>query len=150
MKLGYAQRAAEHFASATDANNAYACGVAAVKAAVEGKSGYMVKIVRNTNGNGSIKWETGLRRIWRKLPTWNISSRAIGLKTASCRTKIRSATRVPLIEGEVKFLIEGGLPKFVTFDKTRIDKTLPAAQLTWERRRLAGKCVTSRPGANCF
>src|SRR5579862_5596532 len=65
VKLGYAQRAAEHFASATDSNNAYACGVAGVKAAVEGKSGFMVKIVRNTNGNGSIngsiKWETGLQ-----------------------------------------------------------------------------------------
>src|SRR5882724_3650844 len=33
VKLGYAQRAASHFASATDANNAHACGVAGVKAA---------------------------------------------------------------------------------------------------------------------
>jgi ATP-dependent phosphofructokinase / diphosphate-dependent phosphofructokinase len=61
--LGYAQRAAAHFASATDANNAYACGVAAVKAAVEGQSGFMVKIVRNVQADGSIKWSTGLQNL---------------------------------------------------------------------------------------
>src|SRR5512147_3249078 len=46
--LGYAQRAAEHFASLTDSTNAYACGEAAVKAAISGESGMMVKIVRDT------------------------------------------------------------------------------------------------------
>ena len=35
--LGYAQRAAAHFASPTDAKNAFACGEAAVKAAIEGQ-----------------------------------------------------------------------------------------------------------------
>ena len=46
VKLGYAQRCAAHYASATDAAEAVACGEAAVRAAVEGKSGFMVKIVR--------------------------------------------------------------------------------------------------------
>jgi len=59
--LGYAQRAAEHCASLTDANNAFACGEAAVRAAVEGQSGYMVKIVRNTEPDGQVKWSTGLQ-----------------------------------------------------------------------------------------
>ena len=39
VKLGYAQRCAAHYASQTDIDEAVACGVAAVKAAVEGKSG---------------------------------------------------------------------------------------------------------------
>ena len=59
--LGYAQRAAEHFASATDSNNAFACGEAAVKAAVAGESGYMVKIVREHKTDGSLLWSTGLQ-----------------------------------------------------------------------------------------
>jgi 6-phosphofructokinase 1 len=46
VKLGYAQRAAAHFASLTDATEAAACGEAAVRAAVAGKTGFMVKIVR--------------------------------------------------------------------------------------------------------
>ena len=39
VKLGYAQRAAAHYASATDALEAASCGEAAVRAAMEGKSG---------------------------------------------------------------------------------------------------------------
>src|SRR5689334_6393311 len=60
VKLGYAQRAAAHLASATDASNAHACGVAAVKAAVEGQSGFMVKIVR---GGSPGAWSTGLQSL---------------------------------------------------------------------------------------
>ena len=59
--LGYAQRAAAHCASLTDANNAFACGEAAVKAAIAGQSGFMVKIVRDTQPDGSVKWSTGLQ-----------------------------------------------------------------------------------------
>jgi 6-phosphofructokinase len=125
VKLGYAQRAAEHFASATDSNNAYACGVAAVKAAADGKSGFMVKIVRNTNGNGSIKWETGLQDLGDIANVEHFIPRDwISEDGFLPNEKFISYAR-PLIEGEVKFPIEGGLPKFVTFDKTRIDKVLP-------------------------
>src|SRR5690242_618365 len=57
VTLGYAQRAAEHFASLTDANNAFASGAAAVREAVDGQSGFMVKIVRVQN-NGALHWGT--------------------------------------------------------------------------------------------
>ena len=60
VMLGYAQRAAAHFASLTDANNAFACGEAAVRAAVNGQSGLMVKIVRHTD-SGTLAWGTGLQ-----------------------------------------------------------------------------------------
>ncbi len=125
VKLGYAQRAAEHFASATDSNNAYACGLAGVKAAVEGKSGFMVKIVRNTNGNGSIKWETGLQDLGDIANVEHFIPRDWISEDGFLPNEKFVQYARPLIEGEVKFPIEGGLPKFVTFDKTRIDKTLP-------------------------
>ena len=60
VKLGYAQRAAAHFASETDVDEAAACGEAAVRAAVGGKSGYMVKIVRT--GNNPYTWTTDIDR----------------------------------------------------------------------------------------
>jgi ATP-dependent phosphofructokinase / diphosphate-dependent phosphofructokinase len=126
VKLGYAQRAAEHFASATDSNNAYACGVAGVKAAVEGKSGFMVKIVRNTNGNGSIKWETGLQDLGDIANVEHFIPRDWISEDGFLPNEKFVQYARPLIEGEVKFPIEGGLPKFVTFDKTRVDKVLPA------------------------
>src|SRR5215813_5489845 len=56
VQLGYAQRAAEHLASLTDSDNAFACGEAAVRAAVSGQSGFMVKIVRQVQISGSVKW----------------------------------------------------------------------------------------------
>jgi 6-phosphofructokinase 1 len=125
VKLGYAQRAAEHFASATDSNNAYACGVSAVKAAAEGKSGFMVKIVRNTNGNGSIKWETGLQDLGDIANVEHFIPRDwISEDGFLPNQKFVDYAR-PLVEGEVKFPIEGGLPKFVAFDKTTVDKVLP-------------------------
>jgi len=125
VKLGYAQRAAEHFASATDSNNAYACGVAGVKAAVDGKSGFMVKIVRNTGSNGSIKWETGLQDLGDIANVEHFIPRDWISEDGFLPNEKFIAYARPLIEGEVKFPIEGGLPKFVAFDKTTIDKVLP-------------------------
>jgi 6-phosphofructokinase len=125
VKLGYAQRAAEHFASATDSNNAYACGVAAVKAAAEGQSGFMVKIVRNTNGNGSIKWETGLQDLADIANVEHFIPRDWISEDGFLPNEKFVQYARPLIEGEVKFPIEGGLPKFVTLEKARIDKVLP-------------------------
>ncbi len=125
VKLGYAQRAAEHFASATDSNNAYACGVAAVKAAVDGKSGFMVKIVRNSNGNGSIKWETGLQDLGDIANVEHFIPRDWISEDGFLPNEKFVAYARPLIEGEVKFPIEAGLPKFVTLEKARIDKVLP-------------------------
>src|SRR3974390_1437907 len=59
--LGYAQRAAEHFASLTDSNNAFACGEAAVRAAGAGQRGFLVKIVGERQSNGTVTWNTGLQ-----------------------------------------------------------------------------------------
>ncbi|HWD94508.1 MAG TPA: 6-phosphofructokinase [Verrucomicrobiae bacterium] len=124
VKLGYAQRAAEHFASATDSNNAYACGVAGVKAAAEGKSGFMVKITRNTNGNGSIKWETGLQDLGDIANVEHFIPREWISEDGFLPNEKFVAYARPLIEGEVKFPIEGGLPKFVTLEKAMVDKVL--------------------------
>jgi len=125
VKLGYAQRAAAHFASATDANNAYACGVAAVKAAVEGQSGRMVKIVRNVASNGAIKWSTDLQPLEDIANVEHFIPRDwITEDGFQPNEKFIEYAR-PLIEGEVKVPMEGGLPKFVVLEKARIEKKLP-------------------------
>jgi 6-phosphofructokinase 1 len=126
VKLGYAQRAAEHYASATDSNNAYACGVAGVKAAVDGKSGFMVKIIRNSNGNGSIKWETGLQDLGDIANVEHFIPRDWVTEDGFLPNEKFAAYARPLIEGEVKFPIEGGLPRFVSLEKAHVDKVLPA------------------------
>ncbi len=121
--LGYAQRAAAHFASATDANNAHACGVAAVKAAVEGQSGFMVKIVRNVQADGSIKWSTGLQDLADIANVEHFIPKDWIAEDGMPNEKFVEYAR-PLIEGEVKVPTEGGLPKYVTLEKSKVEKKL--------------------------
>jgi len=123
VKLGYAQRAAEHYASATDSLEAAACGEAAVKAAIAGHSGQMVKIVRIHSN--PYKWTTALQPLQDIANVENLVPRDwISADGFMPNEKFVEYAR-PLIEGEVKVPTEGGLPKFVVLDKVRLDKVLP-------------------------
>ena len=125
VKLGYAQRAAAHFASATDAENSHACGVAAVKAAVEGRSGFMVKIVRD-NSAGSIRWGTGLQPLEDIANVEHFLPRDWVTEDGFLPNEKFIEYARPLIEGQVKVPIEGGLPKYVALEKSPVEKKLPA------------------------
>ncbi len=124
VRLGYAQRAAGHCASATDAAEAAACGEAAVRAAVDGKSGFMVKLVRSSSAN--YKCTTELQDL-------NDIANAVHLLPRDWisedgflpNEKFVEYAR-PLIEGETKVPTEGGLPKYVTLDRIPVDKLTPA------------------------
>jgi 6-phosphofructokinase 1 len=124
VQLGYAQRAAEHFASLTDANNSFTCGEAAVKAAVTGQSGLMVKIIREMHPNGSIRWSTGLQPLADIANVEHFIPREwISEDGYMPNEKFVEYAR-PLIEGEVKFPIEAGLPRYVTLEPARVEKKL--------------------------
>jgi ATP-dependent phosphofructokinase / diphosphate-dependent phosphofructokinase len=123
--LGYAQRAAEHFASLTDANNAFACGEAAVRAAVSGQSGLMVKIVREAQSNGSVKWGTGLQPLGDIANVEHFVPRDWVSEDGLLPNEKFVAYAQPLIEGEVRFPMEGGLPKYVMLEKSKVEKKLP-------------------------
>ncbi len=123
--LGYAQRAAEHCASLTDANNAFACGEAAVRAAVEGQSGLMVKIVREAQSNGSVKWSTGLQPLADIANVEHFIPREWVSEDGFLPNEKFVEYARPLIEGEVKVPMEAGLPKYTTLDQNRVAKTLP-------------------------
>jgi len=123
VKLGYAQRAAAHHASETDIEESFACGQAAVKAAMEGKSGFMVTIKRT--GEDPYTWETGLHplgeianvehcipRDWISEDGWLPNEKFINYAH-------------PLIEGELHIAEDGGLPKYVHLAKERVEKKLP-------------------------
>ncbi|HZQ45867.1 MAG TPA: 6-phosphofructokinase, partial [Verrucomicrobiae bacterium] len=123
VKLGYAQRAAAHYASATDALESAACGEAAVRAAVAGQSGFMVKIVRLQSN--PYKWTTGLQPLQDIANVEHVIPRDwISADGFMPNEKFIEYAR-PLIEGEVKVPTEGGLPKYVTLEKVRVEKKLP-------------------------
>lgn len=125
VALGYAQRAAEHLASLTDANNAFACGEAAVRAAVAGTSGQMVKIVRETLPEGSVKWSTGLQPLADIANVEHLIPRDWISEDGFLPNEKFVEYARPLIEGEVKYPSEAGLPKYVVLEKSKAEKKLP-------------------------
>jgi 6-phosphofructokinase 1 len=123
VKLGYAQRCAAHYASATDVAEAVACGVAAVRAAVEGRSGLMVKIVRTQTS--PYRWTTGLQPLEDIANVEHVVPRDwISADGFSPNEKFADYAR-PLIEGEVQVPTQGGLPQFAVLEKHRLPCKLP-------------------------
>ena len=123
--LGYVQRAAAHCASLTDSNNAFAVGEAAVRAAVEGKSGFMVKIVRLPQADGSIKWGTDLHPLEEVANVEHFVPREWISEDGYLPNEKFVEYAKPLIEGEVRPPAEGGLPKYITLEKVLVEKLLP-------------------------
>jgi 6-phosphofructokinase 1 len=102
---------------------AAACGEAAVRAAIDGKSGFMVKIVRLQSE--PYKWTTDIQslddiaNVEHRIPREWFSEDGF-LPNEKFLTYAR-----PLILGEVKVPVEGGLPKYVTLERSPVEKKLP-------------------------
>jgi len=122
VKLGYAQRCAAHYASATDAQEAAACGEAAVRAAVSGQSGFMVKLVRTSSN--PYRWTTAMQPLGDIANVEHFIPRDwISEDGFMPNEKFIEYAR-PLIEGETKVPTEGGLPKYVVLEKSLVEKKL--------------------------
>jgi len=122
VKLGYAQRAAAHLASETDVEEAAACGEAAVRAAVAGKSGYMVKLVRLQNN--PYKWTVDLQALGDIANVEHFIPRDWISEDGFLPNEKFIEYAQPLIEGELRLPVEGGLPKFVVLEKVPVAKKL--------------------------
>jgi 6-phosphofructokinase 1 len=120
----YLQRSARHVASATDVEQAYAVGKAAVELALEGKSGVMPVIKRVSNK--PYRWSIGEAPLGRvanrekKMPKSYISADGFGITPAARRYL------EPLIRGEdYPPYDRHGLPKYVRLNNVLVKKKLP-------------------------
>ena len=120
----YLQRSARHVASKTDVEQAYAVGVAAVKLALEGKSGVM-PVIRRTS-NRPYRWEIGetslgrVANVEKKLPQKYIAADGFGITPAAKRYLS------PLIQGEdYPPYGKDGLPQYVRMKKVLAKRKLP-------------------------
>ena len=119
----YLQRAARHIASATDVEQAYALGAAAVKFAVAGKTAVMPTIVRTKDK--PYRWKIGeaklsrVANIERKMPKSYISKDGFGI-TGAARKYLE-----PLIGGEDYPTYKNGLPQYVKLKNQLVKKKLP-------------------------
>ncbi|HOX01879.1 MAG TPA: 6-phosphofructokinase [Candidatus Paceibacterota bacterium] len=123
VKLGYAQRAAAHCASATDIAESSACGEHAVRAAIAGKSGFMVKIVRL--GSNPYQWTTDLQDLREVANVEHMIPRDWITEDGFLPNEKFVEYVRPLLEGEPKLCYEGGIPRYVALEKSRIEKILP-------------------------
>ena len=120
----YLQRSARHVASKTDVEQAWAVGAAAVRLAMEGKSGVMPVIRRKSNN--PYRWEIGetslgrVANVEKKLPPSYITADGFGITPAARRYLS------PLIQGEdYPPYDRDGLPRYVRMKKVLVKKKLP-------------------------
>ena len=118
----YLQRAARHIASATDVEQAYAMGQAAVEFAVAGKNAVMPIIVRKPGK--SYRWTIGeaklsdVANVEEKLPRHYISKDGFEI-TDAARQYL-----TPLIMGEDYPPYKDGLPQYAKLKKVLVAKKL--------------------------
>ena len=120
----YLQRSARHIASATDAEQAYAVGAAAVRMALDGKSGVMPVIERLSDK--PYRWKIAEARLAqvanreKKMPKHFITKDGFGI-TAAARRYLE-----PLIRGEdYPPYDRHGLPKYVRLANPLVPRALP-------------------------
>jgi len=120
----YLQRAARHIASATDVEQAYAMGKAAVEFALAGKNAVMPTVVRDSSS--PYQWHIGeaaladVANVEKKMPRDFITEDGFGI-TAAAKEYF-----APLILGEDYPPYKNGLPDYVRLKKQLIGKKLPA------------------------
>ena len=118
----YLQRSARHIASATDVEQAYAMGKAAVDFALAGKNAVMPTIVRLKTK--SYRWSVGeaplsrVANIEKKMPRNFISPDGFGI-TNQCRAYL-----APLIAGEDYPPYKNGMPQYARLKNVLVKKKL--------------------------
>jgi len=118
----YLQRSARHLASATDVEQAYAVGKAAVELALAGRNAVMPGIVRLADA--PYRWEVGVAElkdvanVERKMPRDFISDDGFHI-TDKCRAYL-----APLIAGESSPPYRNGLPDYVRLKNRAVPKLL--------------------------
>ncbi len=118
----YLQRSARHIASATDVEQAYAVGAAAVKKALEGKNAIMPTIVR---GKGKrYTWSIGeaqlsdVANVEKQMPRHYITKDGYGI-TDAAREYL-----APLIVGEDYPSYKNGMPQYTRMKNILVPKKL--------------------------
>jgi len=119
----YLQRSARHIASATDVEQAYAVGKAAVELALAGRNAVMPAILRTSNA--PYRWEIGtallkdVANVEKMMPKDFITPDGFGI-TDACREYLS-----PLISGEAPPPYRNGLPDYVRLVNQGVAKKLP-------------------------
>ena len=119
----YLQRAARHIASATDVEQAYALGRAAVKLAVAGKTAVMPTIVRTSDA--PYRWKIGEAKLSKVANVERFMPKSFITKDGFDITPKALRYLTPLIAGEDYPQYKNGVPEYVRLKLQRVAKKLP-------------------------
>lgn len=115
LELGVLQRCAMHCASDVDLQEAFDAGYSALKFALEGKSGYMVTINRESASNYKVSYNIieadKIANNVKYFPTELINEEGNNIKEEALEYFL------PLVSGEPSLVIENNLPKFISISK---------------------------------
>ncbi len=120
----YLQRSARHIASATDVEQAYAVGKAAVEFALAGKSAVMVSIERKKSKKYA--WQIGetaladVANVEKMMPRNFISRDGFGI------TELARDYLAPLIQGEDYPPYKNGIPQYAQLKNVLVERKLKA------------------------
>lgn len=120
----YLQRSARHIASATDVEQAYAVGKAAVEFALQGKNAIMPTIVRGAGKR--YRWSIGeapldkIANVEKKMPRNHISRDGFSIN------KRARQYLAPLVAGEDYPPFKEGLPQYARLKNVLVTKKLPS------------------------
>jgi 6-phosphofructokinase 1 len=125
-KLGLCQRTAMHFASLTDRDEAYRCGVAAVEAALAGERSKMVTLIRSGRGPDDYACSTGLADLTLVANGEKPVPRAFISEAGQRVTPAFRDYVVPLMRGEVAIEVgPDGLPVYVRLRREALPHRAP-------------------------
>lgn len=122
IEFSLMQRSAQHLASKVDVTEAFNAGKKAVKAAISGKTDYMVGFERTYDDNNNYKCNYILIPLEqvangeKKVPLEWIKKDHTGM------TDVYINYALPLIQGDCKAPLEDGLPRFARLKKILVDK----------------------------
>jgi len=123
----YLQRSARHIASATDVEQAYAVGKAAVEMALDGDNAVMPAIIRKSNDPYQWTIEKAdlneVANVEKMMPGEYIAQDGFGI-TAACRQYLE-----PLIQGEDYPPYRKGMPDYVRMNNILAEKKLTPFEL---------------------
>jgi 6-phosphofructokinase 1 len=119
---GTAQRVAGHFASKTDADEAYLAGQAAVEAALNGTNGMMVTLVRQGNGD-NYRCTTGLVELEKVANGEKMLPREFLDESGTGISQAFRDYALPLIRGEAPIdIAPDGLPLYAQLKRQLVAK----------------------------
>lgn len=120
IEFSLLQRCAAHIASGVDVEEAFMAGVMAVKYAVSGETDKMIVFNRQEGKEYKISYDllnvNRAANAEKKIPRSWISEDGTGV------TKDFINYALPLIQGDIKYPLEDGLPRFAKLKKVLVDK----------------------------